>query len=194
MDYDPSISRYPDEVYVLVSVPPKNGSGTNPLGLNERAECMLRGGADMNAVFSVSNFPLPMPRPKEINYQILSTPTMGLGMFATRDLNIGDLILAERPLLFIPRVAHRQVQSQQTLNYDETIEPCFQRLTADNRAAYGELSNSHTSDGSGPLLGVARTNGCGVELREGSRYTAIYKEISRINHRYNIHIFRSSGP
>jgi hypothetical protein len=132
MDYDPSILQYTDKVYVLVSVSPKNGSGTNPLGLNERAECMLRGGPDMNAVFSISNFPLPMPRPKEINYQILSTPTMGFGMFATCDLKIGDLILAERPLLFIPRSIHRQVQSDQTTNFDQIIDPCFQRLTVEN--------------------------------------------------------------
>jgi hypothetical protein len=38
-------------------------------------------------------------------------------------------------------------------------------------------------------LGVARTNGYGVTLGEGSRYTAVYKDISGINHRYNIHIF-----
>jgi hypothetical protein len=122
---------------VLVSVFPKNGSGTNPLGLNERAECMFQSGTDMDTVFSIPNFPLPMPRPKEINYQILSTPTVGFGMFATRDLNIGDLILAERPLVFIPRLFTGKVRSHQ--NFDENIEPYFQRLTAENQAAYREL-------------------------------------------------------
>ena|ERR1700727_1763799 len=43
------------------------------------------------------------------------------------------------------------------------------------------------------MVAVFRTNGFGVKFREGSRYSAVYKVLSRINHRYDTHI-DLSGP
>jgi len=63
------------------------------------------------------------------------------------------------------------------------------RMSEKNRQDFKELMNTHTEDGSGPLLGVIRTNGFGVmgkidenyfALTRG--YTAIGKIASRINH------------
>ena len=144
----------------------------------------------MKTILSIPKFPLPMPKPKQTNHQILPTSTMGFGVFATRDLEIGDLILAERPLIVIPRLACPATQGQAETRYlslDNYIEPCFEKLTPEDQAAYHELSNSHTSDGSGPLLGILRTNGYGVKMGEANIYqhSAVYKELSRANHRYN---------
>jgi hypothetical protein len=51
------------------------------------------------------------------------------------------------------------------------------------------LANSHKEDGSGPIVGITRTNGLGISgLRPGvddgtNMYVAILKDISRLNHR-----------
>lgn len=127
---------------------------------------------------------------------------MGLGMFAIRDIKRGDLILAERPLTFTPMTPHpspdlpgavppEQLKALAHFDWEKFLQPCFARLTPENQAAYRALANSHTKDGSGPLLGVIRTNGFGVSLEEGrpNRYTAVYKEASRINHRCGFRLF-----
>ncbi|KAK0213580.1 hypothetical protein IW262DRAFT_1466891 [Armillaria fumosa] len=38
------------------------------------------------------------------NYRISPTPGKGLGMFATREYNTGDLIISEKPLMVVPRI------------------------------------------------------------------------------------------
>jgi hypothetical protein len=180
---------------VLISIGPK-GTPTNVLGLNERSECIIRSGAPLDTLLSIPKFPLPLPLPNQINHEILPTPAMGFGVFATRDLKFGDLIFAERPLICIPRLAYFSPRLQdpslsQGFDIDKYIEPCFEKLTPEDRAAYHELSNSHTSDGSGPLLGVVRTNGFGVVLGETDsvQHSAVYKQLCRVNHRYNIDLF-----
>ncbi|KAF8977342.1 hypothetical protein BDQ17DRAFT_140248 [Cyathus striatus] len=46
---------------------------------------------------------LSLVLPKDpLAYEIRKTPTMGYGMYATRDLDIGDLVLVERPLITVP--------------------------------------------------------------------------------------------
>ena len=53
------------------------------------------------------------------------------------------------------------------------------------------LANSYTEDGSGPILGIVRTNGyqvpglydSGDEDDNAGAYTAVLKVMSRINHR-----------
>jgi hypothetical protein len=127
-----------------------------------------------------------MPEPKESNYQILPTPNMGLGMVASRDIKMGDLILAERPLIVLPKSPYLSpfVEAEE-FDWEKFIQPCFERLTPERQAAYRALANSHTRDGSEPLLGIVRTNGFGIPLQEGfsNTYTGVYNELSRINHR-----------
>jgi hypothetical protein len=87
---------------------------------------------------------------------------MGLGMFPSRDINKGDLIYAERPLVVVPK-------SRLSMFSDiHFLQPVFERLTPGNQAAYSALANIQTQDGSRPLYGVARTNGYCIELGERS--------------------------
>jgi hypothetical protein len=67
-------------------------------------------------------------------------------------------------------------------------------MEPENKNAFMELANSHKDDGSGPILGIIRTNGFrvgsnifdGPEMREdgNNAYNGVIKIGSRINHRY----------
>jgi hypothetical protein len=185
--------QYPEETCVLTSVAPKTSHGS-PLR-NDHTECIFRGGKALKTVFSTPKFPLPMPTPNGDTYEILPTPNTGLGIFASRDIKMGDLVLSERPLIVVPMSLPPGNGPTGDFDWDTFIQPCFDRLSPDNKAAYRALANSHTEDGSGPLHGVVLTNGFTFHVGEGERlvdsYTAVYKELSRANHRYS-HVFSCS--
>jgi hypothetical protein len=130
-----------------------------------------------------------MPTPDENTYQILPTPNAGLGMFASRDIKMGDLIVAERPLIVLPVSPHPTIRAGgRDFDWDKFIEPCFERLSTENQEAYRALANAHPKDRIGPLYGVVLTNNFSLEVGEGeppiNSYIAVFKEISRVNHRY----------
>ena len=131
----------------------------------------------------------------------------GLGMFAERDIKFGELVLAERPLLMQPAVStytprggaevdeYTFEQHISILRHEQemSLEVAVGRMSARNQVAYKALENAHTEDGSGPLLGVVRTNGFGINIDELTRttsgpnlpsiYSVVLKDGSRINHR-----------
>lgn len=122
-------------------------------------------------------------------------------MFATRDLHLGDLIICERPMIMTPIQMSasakfgadftREQQVQAVLfEWEKKMRFVFERMPETHHAAYMALANSHKEDGSGPLTGVCRTNGFGVyDFQKANSkgtdevYTAICKDISRMNHR-----------
>jgi hypothetical protein len=67
------------------------------------------------------------------------------------------------------------------------IQKAFSQMTPDNQHPYLSLANSHKEDGSRPLSGILRTNGFGIDLPtfkyDTTKYTAIGKEASRLDHR-----------
>lgn len=112
---------------------------------------------------------------------------------ATRDLTMGDLVYAERPLLmtvpgvsYSPSASNAQQMAFQQKEID--LKSALNRMDPDRRAAFLALANSHTEDGSGPLFGIVRTNSFGVRLKEtgSSReliLSATCEVLSRVNHR-----------
>jgi hypothetical protein len=121
-----------------------------------------------------------------------------MGLFSTRALKMGDLILSERPLLVAARGVYTtsppdftpEMLIQHRLNdLEKYYSVSVQRMRPENRAAFMALANSHKEDGSGPIVGITRTNGLGISgLRPGVKdgtnmYVAILKDISRLNHR-----------
>ena len=64
-------------------------------------------------------------------------------------------------------------------------------MTDENREAFMALANSYTEDGSGPILGIFRTNGyqvpglydSGHEDDDAGACTSVLKVMLRINHR-----------
>ncbi|KAF7289257.1 Aldehyde dehydrogenase [Mycena indigotica] len=127
------------------------------------------------------------------------SPGKGLGLFSTRPIKQGDIILWERPLLIapagvptkkLPPDCSEAQRAQHNLNeYERYIAIAVNRMTEDRRVAFMGLHNCHQKDGSGPFTGIIRTNGVGlsglqpwVEDAKMSNYSATLEHISRLNH------------
>ncbi|KAF9546664.1 hypothetical protein CPC08DRAFT_769613 [Agrocybe pediades] len=159
-------------------------------------------------VFSLPGFPQPMPKPLgPPSFAVRSTPDMGLGFFATRDIKVGELIFAERPLLMVPRglrvkdledsmIMTRYGGEQITEKWDKTLDVAVRRMSLDDREAFLSLTNVYEGIGAGRLLGIIRTNGYPIrnlidgpedrEPRDSYVYFSVTKTGSRINHRPNV--------
>jgi len=125
-----------------------------------------------------------VPKPREDLYEVRSTPDMGEGLFAKRDIIRGEIIFAERPLLVLPELP----RGSSGQGPDSLIEAAIAHLPPESQAAFRALSNDYTPDQCGPLLGIARTNNYDLRnLYDGSDSSANYKIVnkiaSRINHR-----------
>ncbi|KAJ7496871.1 hypothetical protein FB451DRAFT_1456778 [Mycena latifolia] len=148
------------------------------------SECMLEAQTKAK-ILSTPGFPSPIAR-------------MGLGAFSTTRLQMGDLILSERPLVIAPvnfflfdsppdDFTQEQVNQAVLAQGEQCLQEVFSRLSPENKKAYMALANSHLQDGSGPLMGILRTNGLGagdltIPGDPPMRYSAVCKEISRLNH------------
>jgi hypothetical protein len=157
--------------------------------------------------------PVPKPSGGADSYVVKSTPTMGKGVFATRDIRMGDIIFAERPLVITPcaitpplsEMMRRDEELSKysmevvfkVLLFEEELqmEVAVGRMDPERREKFLALTNTHTVDGSGPLCGIVRTNmyGCS-ELWDGDAkpdptdlnpygYSVLCDVGSRINHR-----------
>ncbi|KAF8815516.1 SET domain-containing protein, partial [Phlegmacium glaucopus] len=139
-------------------------------------------------------------KPRMPNFcTVKETPNMGLGLFATADIGPDELLFSERPLIVYPMAMPSTLsESNQYLQLDfmkislheqeQNLECAVSRMSDDDQKAYRNLWNNHTEDGSGPLLGIARTNGYVIDLHDGlvetttNSYCAVGKLASRINH------------
>ena len=156
---------------------------------------------DCNAkakVFKTPGYPARTPKPHRPDlYEVRTTPDMGQGIFAKRNIKRGDLIFSERPLLIAPSwLGREETGDKYTLNqarqvmmfeFEKVLDIAVQRMSEKERACFMALHNSHTADGSGPLLGIMRTNSFIVsKLSNGAimSYGAVSDLGSRLNHRY----------
>ena len=194
-------------VLLMTTIPSRTSNG--PLDPDGHSEWIVHGPTKAK-VLNAPGYPQPVPKPKASNgiqpaYIVKSFPGMGLGVFATRDIKMDELIFAERPLLVsprssigvnIPNVEQYDFKTQMAIlmmEWEKTLEVAVGRMVPENRKAFMELANSHKEDGSGPILGIIRTNGFGMaEIFDGpekradrnNAYSGVIKIGSRINHRY----------
>ncbi|KAG6826673.1 hypothetical protein H0H93_016323, partial [Arthromyces matolae] len=124
-------------------------------------------------------------------------------MFATCDIAMGDLIFAERPVLVMPRkmmilnvdpgaVSVDEIPDAQTIQMhiaqrEKFLEVLVERMEERDQEEFYELFNSHTEDGSGPILGRVRTNGFAVifgDEKTAEPHSATFLKGSRMNHRF----------
>lgn len=166
-------------------------------------------GSTKNKVLNAPGYPQPVPKSPGKSYEVKSTPTMGQGVFATRDIPMGGIIFAERPLIVSPRaltpfskVNHEDYSLADytkivMFEREQLLEAAAERMEPETRARLMALMNSHAEDGSGPINGIVRTNGYQVSnLRDGDGefkeedtsnpyyYSVLCDVGSRINHRY----------
>ena len=168
-------------------------------------------------VVNAEGFPQPVPKVKstEPSFEVKKTPNMGMGVFATRDIAMGELIIAERPMLIVPRQTYalhltlqptlRQIYppsllSKLGLREWETLLKCaFDRMPPEDQKAYMELTNIYqgNSDGIGPIWGIMQTNSFSTstdlfdeeDFNCVNTYCAVMKIASRLNHRCVIILF-----
>jgi len=171
------------------------------------SEWLVRG-LTKNKVLNLPGYPQPVPKPPGNGkaYIVKSTPTMGKGVFVTRDIPRDGMIFAERPLLIIPCGMALQEMGAAGSEYnlgdytkmailqqERHLEMALGRMEPDSRAKFMALTNRHSDDGRGTLNGIFRTNGYAVHnLTDGEfepnapnpfYYSAVCDVGSRINHR-----------
>jgi len=125
-------------------------------------------------ILSTKGFPRKLNNPAVSAYRIESlVDAAGWGptMVATRKIKIGEIICDERPLLVSPvnigehipiRVPSSATQAQiiqaTLFESEKFLKVALDRMLPENREAYMALRNCHIEDGSGPIMGVVRTN------------------------------------
>lgn len=188
----------PDDI-IITTIPPTRAPGDTS---NQTTEWITTSAAKLK-VLEISGFPQPVPKPAQLNFVIKETEKMGKGMFATRDINLGELVFAERPLSITPfrfdfdRVNRlfRFVGKQRRTIFTE-IENIYEimvegRMKEENMKAFKELHDSRTVEGRGFLHGLIETNGYyriksfdPYDFAITGGYFAVGNHASRVNHRY----------
>ncbi|KAF7315058.1 SET domain-containing protein [Mycena indigotica] len=165
------------------------------------SECCLPPETVAN-LLKIPGFPHPMQPIVEVLFRLGESPEKGLGLFATRAITQGEVLLDRRPLL-VSSMSQRPLTTKaleamiakisltgQPPNphkiLSSSMETIVGRMRPENRAAYMALANS-TPDS--PVLGIFDTNGAGIvdaELNDNGgptcTYSAVCDIISRMNH------------
>ncbi|KAJ3515326.1 hypothetical protein NLJ89_g1837 [Agrocybe chaxingu] len=211
LEYQQNDSRkidYDDNYLVYTTVP--MGFTHKAEDTDGHSECIVHGPTKAKIV-NTPGYPCAIPKPRRPNMCMVKTiADMGLGVFATCNIKVGELIFSERPLLVAPRAMvsqqnHQQASSNFTADqmkqitmyeFEKVLQCAAGRMGAERRAALMALANSHKEDGSGPILGIIRTNGFSIatELGDGPApapgqeyppersYSVVCDTGSRINH------------
>ncbi|KIK59023.1 hypothetical protein GYMLUDRAFT_60283 [Collybiopsis luxurians FD-317 M1] len=203
VEIDPKTLNYSPDFYIFTAVP--------PVPLNAKladvpggwAECYISGHVK-RVIYETPEFPrLPLSPPNGKSYRIGQAGDKGLGMFATRLIRAGELILDERPMLVftsspktlmmmdtsdVVKLSHEQQKQIVLHEWGKLAKIAFDRMPPENQEAFMDLFNSHEHDGSDEIVGRIRTNGVRCDLEDKDAigplggYTAVCKDISRINH------------
>jgi hypothetical protein len=121
---------------------------------------------------------------KNIGYCVLPTPHKGLGMFATRDIQAGELIAIEHPALILPAASLPE----------EAYNQIALSLPNSRRAELMAMANSRTiKECPSPVEGIVRTNALALQLEfpksmandgpDAKLYGGLYPLLNRCNHR-----------
>jgi len=127
------------------------------------------------------------PPPIQPFFKIKSAGDKGAGMFATRDIPAGTLILVEHPVIVTPASVPLPDRSGAYKALFNRLPPAAHQelLTMTNCRSPEECSTTEE--------GIARTNGTGIDLAfppsmnnhpEVKEYGAVFLKINRSNHRY----------
>ena len=117
-------------------------------------------------------------------FAVMPIDGKGFGVVATRDLFIGERLLAETPLLVVPMDVSGY-DGQRNGEYEgipsALLEAAVDALPADRRCKFFELSQNSAYGVTRSPAGIAQTNG--IPHTHGSKtYGAIYYTASRFNH------------
>ncbi|KAL1659049.1 hypothetical protein GGF50DRAFT_131319 [Schizophyllum commune] len=186
---------------ICTTIPAVDRTPKDVLLRDGTSEIMLDA-ATKRKLYAQKDFPKGLIQPASPAHRISPAGKKGLGMFATRALSAGDLILAERPLMVRalgpppytgPQMGlFRNPPSlvSRVVEMEFQIEVMVQRMVPKNRNAFLALTNSPDFSGCGNLVGRMYTNGRDVlqgftfsGMPGGSAtYTGLFDKLSRVNH------------
>ncbi|GJJ09918.1 hypothetical protein Clacol_004142 [Clathrus columnatus] len=185
--------------FVFTIVPPKNDGEKREDDPDGWSVCFVDGIAK-GTILDTPGFPRPLLHPTRPSYWVTTAQHMGLGVFAKRLIKMGEIILSERPLIVVPETIDatlRQFGGSENeearlglmAEWERPLQNCINMMDEQDRQELLKLRNAYQNDGSGPYLGIIRTNGYEVKplkFKEGDLedgYSAICKDIARLNHR-----------
>lgn len=161
----------------------------NPARPNEPlTECLIY--PEIKAhILATPGFPRPFRTPEPPRYVLDPVRGAGIGMFAAVDIDIGEVIVVERPLI-ISLIALFAVGPLPTQQPTEQQRLLIERLSKREYEEYFALSNckGYTRP---EISGIMDTNGIGIGTLpggEGDYVGAVCQAISRVNHRLDTHI------
>ncbi|KAG5636026.1 hypothetical protein H0H81_009349 [Sphagnurus paluster] len=194
---------FADKEIYMTTLPPRKSGETLADNPDNWTQCLFNFAEQKRSILSTPGFPSRMVRPPEVRHRV-GPSSFGTGVFATCDIQMGQLILSERPLLLSPvcipvqepnlpkgaTVTSDQFVLAQMNDYEELLKDCVDHMEPENREAFFKLHNSHTEDGSGPIFGRIRTNGIGImsktsaEQKAAGNYgcTGVFNVASYLNH------------
>ncbi|KAK0195507.1 hypothetical protein F5146DRAFT_1025879 [Armillaria mellea] len=200
-----------DDINLLLytTQPPINVDTTLADLPDDWTECMVSAPLK-STILETPGYPAHIKRPDTPAHCISESPGKGLGMFTTRKVTAGALILAERALMMVPagvrgspgifeKYSAEQARQTVLFEWEKQLEIAYKRMPEERQKAFIALYNSHTQDGSGPIMGVIRTNGYGLgnQLEDkwlgavGGTYTGVFNELSRLNHSCRPNTYRT---
>jgi hypothetical protein len=125
------------------------------------------------------SYPFPFNMPLTPCYRIESSGKYGLGMFATVDIKIGDIIACETALFMVPQgMPHSpEIKSDPLEQYVNFMEARERELL---------LGLSNCNDTNWKISGIIGTNSLAIGKLPGypGQYAGVFRDISRINHRW----------
>ena len=148
-------------------------TGTEPSALS-----LLYPGAK-EALEPIPGFPTPYKPFLRVHYSIDNAPGAGKGMFALTDLNLGDLILRERPLCLFPRWF-----AQDNKASEEYAMATLSLLKPEDYKDFFNLVNCRPTEN--VPAGIVHTNALGASCMPGDyngEYACVCRELCRVNHR-----------
>ncbi|OCH89503.1 hypothetical protein OBBRIDRAFT_732523 [Obba rivulosa] len=136
-------------------------------------------------ILAIPGFPssFTTPAPPVHRIQAAGARAGGLGMFATVDLDVGDLIVCERPIVVAPQRLPFPEGPDGKAAHDMYEMAMIFQLGPERTDAYFALSNCFGK--SVPeVYGIMNTNALPVGALPGhdGACLAVFKEISRVNH------------
>lgn len=145
-------------------------------------QCMWRASTKDN-ILAIPGFPHPVAVLDPPRYAIKSTRGVGINMVASMAINVGDLIVAERPMTLYEQ-GLLPMDPVSSYWATDIMQICISRLTIDDYEDYFALHNykGYTRP---EILGIADSNSVHIEALPGCDvdFSAVCKVISRTRHR-----------
>jgi hypothetical protein len=135
------------------------------------------------AIAAIPGFPTPYMPSLQVHYRIGDVPGAGKGMFALTDLNVGDVILRERPLCLVPQCFGETMTARQLHQITLTM---MAPMDPQDRKDFFELTTCKPGQEGNPILGIISTNALDASRMPGDydgQYGGVCRDLSRVNHR-----------